>query len=400
MPQSAARRLRFPSIAALGAAGALATFAPAAQAHVKWFSKVVNCVSVPLSPLDVITAPYFITVYIAAVLAMAAVFLIDKRLSPRLDQWNDTFARQRQLVSQGAAHLLRVGVAIYFASLLLYGGDQHMILTPELLTSASWVPMVQRLIALTVLWRRTAPIAAAGIVALFAYASGVYGLFHMADYPYFLGIALFLLLDALYGLPSHVLGFAALRLSAGASLLWVSVEKWMYPTWAYDILNHELRQITMGIDTPFFVMSAGFVEFCLAFLLLFGRLSSQVSALVLLVIMVSAIPLVGSMDAVGHAPLLIALLIFTAVNNRIAPSPHSLRHWSNASYVFSFAICVPGLMGLYYLSHLAAYPDLGDWASARAIASALMGTALAWRVLRAMPHLLPRIRRAAYGGAA
>jgi hypothetical protein len=171
MPQRAARHPYLKSHLATGLACALALFAPAAQAHVKWFSKVVNCVSVPLSPVDVISAPFCIVVCIAAVLAMLAVFMVDRRVSPRFEQWNTTFARQRRLVTQGAAHLLRIGVAVYFVLLMACTGDQYMILTPVLGTTASWVPLLQALSALTVLWRRTALLAATGITGLFVYVA-------------------------------------------------------------------------------------------------------------------------------------------------------------------------------------------------------------------------------------
>jgi len=381
--------------AALAAAGVLALTASPAQAHVKWFSKVVNCMSTPLSPLEVLSAPYFVWVYLAAVITILGVYLVERRLQPRFEQINLAAAARKARISVWAGHLLRLGVAIYFVSLISYSTDRHMILTPELLTTASWVPGIQAVIALAVLWRRTTPIAAAGLVGLFGYAAWQYGLFHMMDYPYFLGVAVFLVLDSLYGVEKHYLGFAAFRLSAGISLLWVSVEKWMYPAWAYDILNHELHGITMGIDTPFFVMAAGFVEFCLAFLLLFGRVSSQVSALILLVVRVSAIPLVGALDAVGHAPLLVALIIFTAVQNRIGYPTRNTQRWMDGGHVLSFAICVPGLLGLYHFSHLLSYPERATFSSLGTLASGALVVLLTWRVSRTLPELFPLRKRTA-----
>jgi hypothetical protein len=232
MLKSTALNPRWGQSAAMAAAGVLALAATPAQAHVKWFSKVVNCISTPLSPLEVISAPYFVLVFLAAVATILGVFLIERRILPRFEQANHAAAARKARISVWAGHLLRVGVAVYFVSLISYSTDRHMILTPELLTTASWVPGIQAVIALTVLWRRTTPIAAAGLVWLFGYATWQYGLFHMMDYPYFLGVAAFLVLDAFYGPKMHYLGFAAFRLSAGISLLWVSVEKWMYPSWA------------------------------------------------------------------------------------------------------------------------------------------------------------------------
>jgi hypothetical protein len=178
------------------------------------------------------------------------------------------------------------------------------------------------------------------------------------------------------------------------SLLWVSVEKWMYPAWTYDILNHELHHLTMGMDLPFLVMAAGFVEFSLAFLLLFGRLSSQVSALVFLIIMAAAIPVVGMLDAVGHAPLLVVLLIFTGVQNRIGYPTRQSQRWPDWGHVLSYAISVPGLMGMYYFVHMLAYPAQADYSSPHAaLAVVLVGLQL-WRVLTTMPQVFQIRKRA------
>lgn len=376
-------------------AGSLALFSLPAEAHVKWFSKIVNCMQAPLTPWAVFTSPFFLFIYAAAVAAMVGVFWVERRMLARFQRFNTRMAPSKGKVMFWASRLLRIGVAVYFMSLLQYASDQYMILTPELFSPAMWVPVVQVMIALSVLWRRTEVLAALGIVCLFAFAIFSYGWFHMLDYLYFLGVAIFLLADAIYGDELHYLGFAALRFSAGVSLLWVSVEKWMYPAWTYDILNHELHYLTMGLDLPFFVMAAGFVEFCLAFLLLFGRLSSQISALVFLVIMTAAIPLVGMLDAVGHAPLLVALIIFTGVQNRIGYPTTQLSGRLDWGHVLSFAISVPGLMGMYYFVHMLAYPSQADYSSVHTVlAVALVGLQL-WRVLTTLPQVIQIRRRAA-----
>lgn len=384
----------FPRLAAFLVAGGLALVSLPAQAHVKWFSKIVNCMQTPLTPGAVFSAPFFLLLYVGAIAAMVGVFWVERRMLPRFERFNATSGALKARVTFWAARLLRVGVALYFISLLQYSSDQYMILTPELFSPAMWVPVVQVMIALSVLWRRTEALAALGIVCLFAFAIFSYGWYHMLDYLYFLGVAVFLLADAIYGEELHFLGFAALRFSAGVSLLWVSVEKWMYPAWTYDILNHELHYLTMGLDLPFFVMAAGFVEFCLAFLLLFGRLSSQVSALVFLVIMSAAIPLVGMLDAVGHAPLLVALIIFSSVQNRIGYPTRQLKGRLDWGHVVSFAISVPGLIGMYYFVHMLAYPEQANYASLQTVlAVALVGLQL-WRVLTTLPQLFQLRKRA------
>lgn len=378
---------------ALAVAACLALASLPAQAHVKWFSKIVNCQQTPVTTWSVFSSPYFLLLYGAAIATIAGVFWVERRIQPSFERLNAGASALKKKLNLGAAHLLRLGVALYFMSLLQYASDQYMILTPELFSPAAWVPVVQVLIALSVLWRRTEALAALGIVCLFAFAIFSYGWYHMLDYLYFLGVAVFLLADAIYGEELHFLGFAALRFSAGLSLMWVSVEKWMYPAWTYDILNHELHSLTMGLDLPFFVMAAGFVEFCLAFLLMFGRLSSQVAALVFLGIMAGAIPLVGMLDAVGHAPLLVVLVIFTLLQNRIGYATRGAGAWPDKGHIVSFAVSVPGLMGMYYFVHMLAYPAQADYSSPHAtLAIALVGLQ-SWRMLTTLPQIVQSRRR-------
>jgi len=364
-----------------------------AQAHVKWFSQVVNCGNTPMSPLQVIGSPLFLALFVAAILTLCGVFLVERRVLQRFQAIQQSHADWKQHFNRSAAWLLRLGVCIYFVSLLAHDSEPRIVLTPELTASGGWVPIAQALIAGLVLFRRTVPLAALGIVGLYAHGVWQEGWFHMLDYVYFLGVAAFLSLDAVFGAALHYVSFTLLRISAGFSFMWVSIEKWLYPQWTFDILERELRGITLGLDLPFFVMSAGMVEFCLAFLLVVGRLSSQVASLILLALMVAGIPLVGLIDAIGHAPLMIVLFIFSASQNRIGyPSEAALRG-ADIGHVLTFCAAVPGLMGLYVLSHAAAYPSVREWLSLATLAGLVMALPLVWRVGRIRHRLFPMRQR-------
>jgi len=110
---------------------------------------------------------------------------------------------------------------------------------------------------------------------------------------------------------------------------------------------------------------------------------------------VSAIPLVGALDAVGHAPLLVALIIFTAVQNRIGYPTRNTQRWMDGGHVLSFAICVPGLLGLYHFSHLLSYPERATFSSLGTLASGALVVLLTWRVSRTLPELFPLRKRTA-----
>jgi hypothetical protein len=142
-----------------------------------------------------------------------------------------------------------------------------------------------------------------------------------------------------------------LRLLVGTSFLWVGIEKWLYPDWTADVLLHHLPMLLMGFEPGFFVMAAGFVEVALAFLLVFGRLSSQVAAAVLLSLVCSAIPLAGVVDAIGHLPMIAALLILATTRNRLPEQVQELVAARPTDLSGTFVITVTGLTGLYFLTH-------------------------------------------------
>lgn len=369
-----------------------------AHAHVKWFSSVVNCSSTPLPAASVLTRPLFVMLWLAALLTLWGVFTIERRVLPRFETLHQLHADWKQRFSRHSAWLLRIGVAVYFLSLFTHEGPARIVLTPELKTAGTWVGVVQLAIAILVLWKRTVPLAIAGMLTLYAHGVWSAGWFHMLDYVYFLGVAAFLWLDAFHGAAKHYLAFTLLRVSAGFSFMWVSIEKWLYPQWTYDILQHELQSVTMGLDLSFFVMSAGMVEFCLALLLVLGRLSSQVASLILLVLMVSAIPLVGVIDAIGHAPLMIVLLIFSASQNRIGYRTEAARRGADLGHVLTFALAVPGFIGLYVLTHALAYPSNGEWQRTGTLLGLALLTPLLWRLARTLPKLFPVRQRTQWSG--
>ena len=100
------------------------------------------------------------------------------------------------------------------------------------------VPWLQLGMAVCLIWRRTMPLAGLGIVVLFGMAAKQYGAFHLADYPIFLGVALYL---ALRGFDMDFFGMRPLdivRWAAAITLMWASIEKWAYPEWSFPAVHH------------------------------------------------------------------------------------------------------------------------------------------------------------------
>jgi hypothetical protein len=366
-----------------------------ASAHVKWFSMMADCASTPITTLNIISSPLFAALAVAAFAAMFAVAAIDARIS----HGENLAARAAARVDRDAADLiapfLRIGVAIYFVCVVVYFYGSPIILTVELKTNAVWVPLLQLAIAATALHRRTAIFAAMGLAVLFAYAVSRYGVFHMFDYPFFLGLAAFLVIDSIYGQKARFTGLGILRITVGMSLLWCGVEKWLYPDWTLELLQTDLRVLLKtGLSPTVIVMGAGFVEFCLAFVLIFGRLASQIAAVILLSVMVSAVPVVGILDLIGHLPILVILVILAATRNpigRIAPEP--ARRGSNLNATVSFVVSVPGFIAAYYLGHQTAYGALDKLNWADGLLAGVLLVLLMVEVVRTAPDTFRLVYR-------
>src|ERR1700722_335029 len=167
--------------------------------------------------------------------------------------------------------------------------------------------------ALGMFWRPTMVLSAAGIVALYAYGVFTYGIFHLLDYPIFLGLAAYL---ALSGLRQQTfLGMRALdiaRWAAAITLMWASIEKWAYPQWT-DPLLQARPSLCMGFSSTFYMVAAGFVEFSLAFSLLWTPLVRRLAAIVLTAMFLSAVVDFGKVDAIGHL-MIVCILIGIAVD--------------------------------------------------------------------------------------
>ena len=92
---------------------------------------------------------------------------------------------------------MRVTIGAFFVAIFAVGG---VYLTPDLKTPAEWVSWMQLLIAAGIFSRRTMPLSAAGIIALWVLALRDYDLFHLLDYLALgVGVAAYLVLESSAG---------------------------------------------------------------------------------------------------------------------------------------------------------------------------------------------------------
>lgn len=238
--------------------------------------------------------------------------------------------------------IFRTAVGFFFIAIWAVGG---ILLTPELKTQSIIIGAIQLGIAASMLSRRTMPLGGFGIFILYAVATWNYGIFHLADYPVFLGVATYLIL---VGTQSTFFGarpIDMLRWAAGITLMWASIEKWAYPEWSYPLLTLH-PEMTFGYSPQFYMLAAGMVEFALAFALLWTPLVRRVAAILLAEIFISAVFEFGKIDLIGHCLIVIALFAIIADDAR-----EPVRFRRALLLPVSYASALVLFLALYYVGH-------------------------------------------------
>ena len=284
-----------------------------AEAHVKWFCGVIDLRAPPKS-LATLLSPMFLTRALGFLLLVTTGSAIDSVISrrwPGMDYGSSRLEFLEDIVVRLFLGAFMLGLCADLAVVPWSPAGDGAILTPELFVSDRLISLVQILIALTLVLRRTCFLAGLGVAALFVFGIIHYGLFHMTDYVFFLGLASYLIMDfpGFRGQPAlRSWRVPILVGSLAFSLMWTAVEKFLYPGWT-DIVLAIHPSIAMGFPAPFVTLTAGFVEFTLAFYLLVGHSLLRLGAFIFMSIFIIAIPEFGVLDGVGHLPIIAIFLV-------------------------------------------------------------------------------------------
>jgi hypothetical protein len=294
-------------MAAIGMAAMVISAIPtatAASAHAKWVV-MYDASSDPLPLSTVFTRTFWLFSALFVTLFGIACFIeetiVGRFLSGLLDRCTDTLHKR-------ADALLRAAAAVSFA---LLWADGSVILTPELKRDAAWVSALQALIPLFLFGRATLPAAAVAIAVLYGYGVATYGLFHMLDYPFFLGLTAYFALSVSQNAKLRSLRIDCLRWTAALSLMWPSMEKFLYPAWIAPILTAHPR-MTLGFDVATVITAAGVLEFGLSFALFWTPLVRRLAAAGLALVLVAETFDLGKVDGIGHLMIITILLLVLA----------------------------------------------------------------------------------------
>jgi hypothetical protein len=330
---------RLPIAAAVPLACLIDTvLAVPASAHVKWFC-AYDVAGQPVG-LENVLCPDFEFLTGLSILGLMTGGILENTVvgNSMLRALN----RATRVIRENIETIFRAACAFFFISIWAIGG---ILLTPELKTASLLVPAIQLSIAAAMLSRRTMPLAAAGIFALFNIGIWQYGPFHLADYPIFLGIAAYL---ALTGGETDFFGrrpIDVLRWGAGITLMWASIEKWAYPEWSYPLfIQHP--EMALGFSPEFYMRGAGAVEFALAFSLVWTPLVRRVGAIMLTAMFVSAVFEFGKIDLIGHSLIVVALISVVADD---AGKPVRLRDCWLIPVAYAASLVL--FLATYYVAH-------------------------------------------------
>jgi len=335
---------RLPKMAAIPLALVVnAVFTGSASAHVKWFC-AFDVAGQPVG-LENVLCPDFETLFGLSILALMAGALAEGTSVG--DTMLRSIDRATVFARDNIETIFRAGTAFFFISIWALGG---VLLTPELKTNSALVGAIQLGIAAGMLSRRTMPLSAAGIFAIFMIAIWEYGAFHLADYPIFLGVAAYL---ALVGGQTNFFGIRPIdlvRWAAGITLMWASIEKWAYPEWSFPLFI-EHPEMALGFTPEFFMRAAGAVEFALAFALMWTPLVRRFAAVMLCAMFVSAVAEFGKIDLIGHT-LIVVVLVGIIADNGVGSTALVRKSWLVPA---AYATALAGFLATYYVAHAALF---------------------------------------------
>lgn len=318
-----------------------------AAAHVKWF---VNC-SVSDDPLPaeaVFTSKLFLFLILFLILFYLGCRAEQSTLGDNISKLLD---RCMAPLHGRADDLLRAVAAVSFA---LLWADGRLILTPELKANSIWLSAIQLLIPIYMFARATLPAAGAGIIVLYGYGIATYGMFHMLDYPVFLGLGVFFVLSVSRNAKLLAFRFDFLRWTVALSLLWPSMEKFLYPGWVAPIaITHP--ELTLGFDVATVVTAAGIVEFGLAFALFWTPLVRRLAAFAFILLLTAATFDFGKVDGIGH---LMIITILVVVFSHPAGSRERRRP---ALAPLVSGVALPAVILLYTGGHALYYGSQRAW---------------------------------------
>ncbi|WP_255294542.1 hypothetical protein [Bacillus cereus] len=264
----------------------------------KWFTKVEQPEK---KAIELIVDPLFIMVACCSMVLLAGLPWISEEIMKW--KWSQRIELKLHSYQNYSQHILKYGTALALTIQICSG----TIFAPEIPVYSENIIWVVWLIIffLFIPHPLAIGISALGIISLYLALTIKMGFSHTIDYIFYLSISITLFLNCIN--KKH-LGIAILYVGTSFSLLWVAMEKIVYPSMSIDIImNHNVPTFGFAPDT--FVLLCAFIEFIIGYLFLIGILNRTLSLIVTIIFMLTTM-LFGAVEIIGHFMLHIVFIVF------------------------------------------------------------------------------------------
>lgn len=282
-----------------------------AQAHVKWFSDFSY--SGRPNNLNEILNPTFFWLALLSMTVIGLMVLVDEYLGRK--PWVQSMDRWLKGMQGSSEAVLRLGMG----ATLLWGWQAGTMIAPELDFGNEPVLWLELVCAMLLIFKRTVPIAGAVLFVLYGAAVGKFGLFHMLDYLMYLGIAGFFIINSMPSPSVRRMGLPLVYATVGFCLIWLGIEKLVYPEWAAMLLERH-PVLALGFEHEFFVQGAAFVEISLGFLIMAG-VQQRLLAVTITIVFFLTTMVFGRQEVVGHTLIHAVLIVFLIAGSGTAVPP-------------------------------------------------------------------------------
>jgi len=285
-----------------------------AGAHVKWFTDF-SYADRPLGFGEILT-PVFWGMVALSVIVLTGLILFEGKLNryPWIGKFDNWLASKRDY----AMAVMRTGAGVT----LIWAWQTGTLLAPELTCGHEWIVWLEFLVALLLLFKRMVPLAGLGIIALYLLAIWQFGFFHMLDYLLFPGVGYYFIAGNAKGAVVQRTALPALYATVGFCLIWLGIEKLVYPSWVALILEQH-PVLSLGLDWDFFIVAAAFIEICLGFMIMVCVQQRLLVVVITLVFFLTTL-VFGRAEVVGHTLIHAVLIVFLIASAGKAIPP---LHW-------------------------------------------------------------------------
>lgn len=304
--------------------------------HVKWFTH--QQLWYPESMSKVITPVFlFWLVFTLAALLIAAICNEKLEKYRIVHQFHFLLNKLRRF----QLTILRVGLGLGLLLQLCTG----TYISPTFVSNNIWVYLFLIVAMVGLLHRKLLLGSGLAITVLYITAIVNYGMFHVMDYVFYVGIIYYLCFVNTRWSPSINM---VLYFFTGLSLAWIAMEKLTLPELANSLMI-EYHLPTLGFSIEHFVLISAFIELGLAWAFIVGLLN-RFSAFLLTSIFILTTTVFGFKEIVGHTIVHTILILFIINGNdgfKTLFKFHRTMTMRCLFVVINFCVLLFGLMAIY-----------------------------------------------------